>query len=376
MRYTRMIGILYRQLLKPILFLRRPETMHTLFGKVGHYLWSRKRSKALTRRLFHYEHPSLQQQVAWLSFSNPVWLAAGFDKDILLPDIMGDVGFGFVEVGSITYLPYEWNPGPRLHRLKKSQGLVVNYGLKNKWIEYAVQRLQKYGHLNEPTFVSIAKTNCVQTCDVDEGISDYCKSLLRLSAEHLGSAYVLNISCPNAFGGEDFASPALLRKLLDAVNEIRERETMAPVFIKLPVDKSRADIEALLAICVEYQITWVVISNLTKKRETIIEKNDIRDIPWGISGKPVFEKSNLLIHNAYQHYGEKLVIVGVGGIFSAADAYEKIKHGATLVQLITGMIYQWPQLIGEINKGLVELLMRDGYTHISQAVGAYHKTSK
>ena len=358
---------IYQKIVKPILFCFHPETMHTVFGKVGSFLGKFAISRKLTRILFYFEHPTLTQTLWGLKFTNPVGLAAWFDKDIQLCQIIWDIGFGFEEVGSITYEPYAWNPGTRLHRLKQSQWLLVNYGLKNFGVHKAIQVLKWFKNVQVPLLVSIAKTNCTRTCDLEQGIWDYQESLRLLSEADAWDGYVINISCPNAFGGEDFTAPERLDQLLITLNAVRD--TNKPMLIKLPVDAPRERIQELLDVCLGHHIQGVIISNLTKNRTTIPEKDEIEDLPWGISWKPTYDKSNALIAKAYKYLGWRMIIVWVGGIFSAEDAYHKIKQGATLVQLITWMIFQWPQLIWQINRWLADLLHRDGFKNISEAVG-------
>lgn len=364
------IHFLYTKAIKPILFLRRPEVMHDTFNKVGGFLWSYTLTRAVTRALFSYQNPMLHQQIVGYDFPNPVGLSAWFDKDVMLCQTMADVWFGFTEVGSITRKPYAGNPKPRLHRLKKSKGLIVYYGLKNKGIDYAIQKLRSYNNISIPVIVSVAKTNCAATADMDVGRDDYVQSIIALKDAGVGDIIDLNISCPNAFGGEDFAHPEYLAKLLHDVRAVHAHQ---PIFVKMPVDKPRDEFKPLIDVCLEYGVSGVIIANLTKDRSEIIEKEEIRHISGWISGLPVQAKSNALIGQTYQYCGDRLTTIGVGGIFSAEDAYEKIKHGASLVQLITGMIFEWPQLIGSINHGLTKLLKKDGYTHISEAVGAYYR---
>lgn len=359
----------YQYIAKPLFFLIDPETMHTCFGKIGHRLGKQTLTRNITRFFFSYKHPSLEQTYAWVTFTNPVGLAAGFDKDLQLCHIISDVWFGYSEVWSITAEPYGGNPAPRLYRLKKSQWLIVYYWLKNNGIIRAIQRYTTYKHIHIPVVVSIAKTNCARTVDVSEGQKDYITCLQACEIAHIGDIYELNISCPNAFGGENFAHPTLLRHLLE---EVQTLSLTKPIFVKLPVDSEREQLQELLDICIAYHVTWVVISNLTKQRDGLVEKEDVTHIPGGISGKPTVQKSNELIGKAYLHSQNKILIVGLWWIFNAENAYEKIKQGASLVQLITWMIFQWPQLIWQINAWLVALMQKDGYTHISQVIWSAH----
>lgn len=174
-----------------------------------------------------------------------------------------------------------------------------------------------------PLFVSIAKTNCTRTCSYEEAIQDYSASLEYLQDEEKIAGFVLNISCPNSFGGEDFTDPVRLQGLLQVVSLLC---CTKPLLVKLPVDKSREDTKLLLQCCVDAGIQGVIISNLTKNREAIIEKDEIIDLPGGISGKATQQKADYLIGESYKAFGDRLLIVGVGGIFSAEDAYHKIKQ--------------------------------------------------
>jgi dihydroorotate dehydrogenase len=188
----KIIGILYRTLLKPILFCFPPEAMHTFFGRVGYLLGKLWITRKMTQAIFSYAHPSLMQTCRGMTFANPVWLAAGFDKDIQLPQIIDAVGFGRTEVWSITYQPYAGNTWKRLIRLLTSQGLLVNYGLKNNGAVWAKQRLL-HTSCRVPLFVSIAKTNCVATCDLQKGIADYQGTGELLWTLDQVNGFVLNI---------------------------------------------------------------------------------------------------------------------------------------------------------------------------------------
>jgi dihydroorotate dehydrogenase len=217
-----------------------------------------------------------------------------------------------------------------------------------------------------PTGTSIAKTNSSDTVSVEAGISDYAKAF-RAFAD-IGEYFAINISCPNAFGGESFLDPARLESLL---NELDLISTKKPVFIKLAADLTFAEVDALISVVERHRVHGFILSNLTKNRDNpFLHHQDMEQVGGGgISGKPTADLSNKLIAHLYRRVGKRFVIIGVGGIFSAKDAYGKILNGATLVQLITGMIFEGPQLIGEINRGLVELLKRDGFSNISEAVG-------
>lgn len=359
---------IYKKLIRPILFLIHPEVIHDLISFKGRLLASFPPTYWLFKKLWQFEHQSLEQTVAGIRFKNPIGLSAGFDKDGKLPKAMEMVGFGYTQVGSVTAHPYKGNPGRRLFRLKKSQGLVVYYGLKNQGTPRILERIRKTKPEGINLSFSVAKTNSPETCSSEEAIEDYTSSIREIAESGLAELITINISCPNTYGGEPFTTPERLDNLLQAVEDLG---VDLPIFVKMPVDFKWQEFSELLEVISNFTISGVIISNLTKNRDSEAIKDEIpTEIKGGISGKPTKEIANKLIAKTYKHYGDKLTIVGVGGIFSAEDAYAKIKAGASLLQLITGMIYEGPGLIKEIKQGLVEKLEQDGYKHISEAIGA------
>lgn len=356
----------YKYVLKPFFFRQDPEDVHDRMTAVGEWLGKCAVGRAVTAASFRYRHPMLEQTILGIRFPNPVGLTAGFDKDARMTRIMPSVGFGFEEIGSVTGEPCEGNPKPRLWRLPKSQGLVVYYGLKNDGAEAISGRLRNE-RFEIPIGISVAKTNSPATVEVAAGLADYEKAFRAFL--DIGDYFTLNVSCPNAFGGEPFGTPERLELLLSAIDRI---ETKKPVFVKLQADLSTAELDALVAVMERHRVHGVILTNLTKRRDrpTIVPE-EIKNVPkGGISGKPVFDPSNDLISHLYRTKGKRFVIIGSGGVFTAEDAYEKIRRGASLIQLATGMIFRGPQTIGEINRGIVKLLRRDGYSNIADAVGA------
>ncbi len=355
----------YRYFIKPLFFLQDPEFVHDTVCIVGRMLGRFAVGRWFLHTFCAYTHPSLCTTVCGIRFSNPVGLSAGFDKNAQLTDVMPSIGFGFEEVGSITGEPCIGNPKPRLWRLPKTQGLVVHYGLKNDGCEAIARRLQGKAFVI-PIGTSIAKTNSPNTVSLEDGIADYKKAFKALAS--IGDYFAINISCPNAFGGEPFSDPKRLDALLTALDPI---PTKKPIFIKISADVSCEVLDALVRVTDAHRVHGFIVSNLTKDRPSpLINQEELAKAgKGGVSGKPVQDKANALISHLYKMAGARYAIIGIGGIFSAHDAYEKIKCGASLVQLITGMIFEGPQLIGEINRGLVKRLEQDGFTHIHQAVG-------
>lgn len=370
---NKIIRVLYTKALKPYLFLFDPEKVHDVFTIGGSILGASAITRSATSILFNYKNKKLSQKIKGIIFKNPVGLGAGFDKNAHLTSILPSVGFGFEEIGSITALPCEGNPKPRLWRLKKSKALVVYYGLKNDGCEKITKRLEKKS-FEIPIGISIAKTNCAITKTTDAGIADYVASYKKF--KEIGDYFTINISCPNAYGGQPFTDKKSLNALLTAIGKIPKTK---PVFIKLPPDLKDNEIKEIIQVSEKHKIDGYVCVNLTKDRKNKLIKDKIKDenIPevGGISGKVVEELADKTIATVYKMTKGKSIIIGCGGIFSSEDAYKKIKLGASLIQLITGMIFEGPQLISEINKGLVKLLEQDGYTNISQAIGKDIKLS-
>jgi len=331
-----------------------------LFGRFLGYNFI---TKKIIKLLFYYSDKRLKQRILGIEFSNPVGLAAGFDKDAQLTRILPSIGFGFAEIGSITGEPCKGNPKPRLWRLIKSKSIVVNYGLKNDGSKKIADRL-KDETFEIPIGVSIAKTNDKSTISIESGINDYLKTCKRFL--DIGDYFTINISCPNAFGGEPFTDAKKLDKLL---NEIDKLSIKKPIFVKLSPDLTKKEVDDIINVSKKHKISGFICTNLTKIRNKKIIDSYIPE-RGGISGKVVEDLSNELISYVYKKTTGKFVIIGCGGVFSAEDAYKKIKSGASLIQLITGMIFEGPQVISEINLGVIKLLERDGFRNISDAVGA------
>ncbi|MDP3985997.1 MAG: quinone-dependent dihydroorotate dehydrogenase [Candidatus Veblenbacteria bacterium] len=358
---------LYRYGFKPVAFRLDPEFVHDHILAFGKILGAHRFSRAAVQKLFVFSSPMLEQDILGIHFSNPVGLAAGFDKNAELTDILPAVGFGFAEVGSVTGEPCAGNPKQRLWRLPKSQALVVNYGLKNDGAGAIARRLagRVFGI---PLGISIAKTNSPDTVPTKAGIADYVKAYR--SFVGIGSYTTINISCPNAFGGQPFTEPASLDALLAEIDGIPTRK---PVFVKLSPDLAEPQLEALIAVLNRHTVHGIVCTNLTNHRANLNIKDAVVPAVGGLSGKVVEPLANRLIAYMYRCTQGKYVIVGCGGVFTAADAYKKIRLGASLIQMITGMVYQGPQVIGEINQGLVKLLRVDGFSNVSEAIGADNK---
>ena len=353
---------LYTSALKPLLFKCDPENVHNHTMKMGVFCGKHWLTRQWIKLCYAYKHPMLEITVSGIHFPNPVGLAAGFDKNAKLTDILPSVGFGFAELGSVTGKPCVGNPKPRLWRLPKDKGIAVWYGLCNEGAKNVAKRLRKK-KFDIPMGMSVAKTNDASIKGKDS-IQDYCKAYQAVKS--VGSYITINISCPNTGDGRSFQDPKLLEQLLKKIGKLKK-----PVFVKIGPDLKKAQVDKLIALVKKYNLAGFVVANLTHSRLGLkTAKEQVRKTKGGISGLHTQKKSNELLRYIYKKTKGSLILIGVGGIFTAEDAYEKIKDGASLVQLITGMIYKGPGVIKEINKGLVRLLEADGYNSIADAIGA------
>lgn len=343
------MNFIYKNFLKPFFFLFDAEFIHNSIVTIGKILGSNFLGRKLTDLMLGYHGRDISKVVDGINYRTPVLLSAGFDYNANLGQILPFVGFGGEEIGSVTAKPTVGNEPPRLTRLKKNKSILVNKGLKNDGVEVIINRLKKIQKFNDFVLgVSIAKTNEQSTGTIEGGINDYHHSLKRLVEENVGDYYTINISCPNAFSGETFGdSPELLDKLLSKLKEVK---TSKPIYVKLPINKSWEETDSLVQIVLKYKMNGVVIGNLNKKREHLEFPDEVPEGRKGnLSGKPTFELSNKLIEAVHKKYGDRLTIIGVGGIFSPEDAMKKFELGADLVQLITGMIFEGPMLIKNIS---------------------------
>ena len=344
------ISFCYVWILKPIFFSFNPEFVHESMTKVGAWLGSNPITKAANLAFFAYVDPSLSRTKDGITFPNPIGLSAGYDYNGDLTQIMPAVGFGWQTIGTVTLERYDGNPKPWLGRFPNSKALLVNKGLKNLGAEQIIKNLRDVDFAI-PVGFSIASTNKVFTSTKAQ-ITDIigCFKLFEKSKlQH--SFYELNISCPNTFGGEPFTTPERLQLLLTALDTLKITK---PVYIKMPIDQSEKETLALLKVIDSHNIQGVILGNLTKdKTNPAVTPEDA--VEWkkrvgNLSGKPTFERSNRLIALTKKHYKKRFTIIGTGGVFTAEDAQKKFDLGADLVQLITGMIYQGPQMIGSINR--------------------------
>lgn len=364
-----MLRFVYKTFFKPILFLFDAEFVHEKMLSFGELVAKFRVKKWFLKQIFGRKYPELKHNILGIEFDSPVGLAAGFDYEAKLTQILPSLGFGFQAVGTITNQSYEGNLKPRLGRLPKSMSLMVNKGFKNKGAKEISEKLARLNFQNV-VGVSIGVTNTEKITTIEQGIEDIVSAFKTFeNSDVKNSFYELNISCPNLKVQVDFYAPENLKKLLQAVNSLLGIKK--PIFIKMPINITDDEALAMLKIISEEKMAGVIFGNLQKDRnnEVLVQEEVKRFSVGNFSGKPTEKRSNELIKLTYQNFGKQLVIIGCGGVFCPEDAYKKIKLGASLVQLITGLIFQGPQLVAEINHGLVKLLQKDGFKNINEAVG-------
>ncbi len=363
------LSFAYKHITKPIFFLFDPELVHNFVTSQGELIGKFQMPSKILSKLFAKKSIVLKQRIAGITFDGPIGLAAGFDYEAKLTQVLPSVGFGFQTIGTITNLPYKGNHKPMLGRLPKSKSLMVNKGFKNLG---ALQTADKLSKLNFkiPLGISIGKTNTTKKETQKTAVADILSAFRIFESSNIKNAYYeLNISCPNLFGNITFYPPKNLDELLLEIDKLKLKK---PVFIKMPINETDSQTLKMLEIILRHKIAGVIFGNLQKDRkDSSLVPSEVSKFKSGyFSGLPTQKRSDELIALAYKYCGDKLLIIGCGGIFSAIDAYRKIKLGASLVQLITGLIYEGPLLVTQINSELPALLKKDGFKNISEAIGS------
>ena len=363
-------------LLRPLLFRLDPETAHERAHRSAKL--AQAGGPAAVRTLFRFEHEALQQRLWGLDFANPVGLAAGFDKNAELVRFWAALGFGFAEVGSVTANPSAGNPRPRLFRLPADRALVNRMGLNNDGADAVAERLRSTRRVRArhpfPLGINLAKTHDPAILG-DAATEDFLYSFRRLAP--LADYVALNVSCPNTTEGKTFEDPAAFDGLLAAVMAARAELGLAvPVLVKLSPPPAAsfdpAPIDELVDLALGHGVAGFVATNTASDRGGLATKEArLEEVGrGGLSGAPLAARSTALVRHLWRRTEGRVPIVGVGGVNSAEAAYRRIRAGASLVELYTGLVYEGPGLVGRINRGLVRLLERDGFGTVADAVGA------
>jgi dihydroorotate dehydrogenase len=354
---------MYKTVARPILFRFEADRIHE---RTIRWAASASRSKSmlkLAKILYDFQSPALHQNLLGLDFRNPVGLAAGFDKNATMALSLEALGFGFLEIGSITAKPGPGNPFPRSFRLPDDDSLINRMGLNNDGAATVARRLKRL-KLSVPLGVNIAKTHDPSITG-DAAIQDYCESfgLVKEIADYI----TLNISCPNTREGKTFEDPEVLERLLRALH-VDSDITLPPVFVKLSADVDQTLLNELVDVSCSCSVSGFVAVNTSSLRNGL--KTDTEALnrmgAGGLSGRAIREKSTRCIRYLYERLRGDKLIMGVGGVFNSEDAIEKIKAGADLIQVYTGLIYEGPGLIKSINRGIREYLESNSLDHIYQ----------
>lgn len=343
-------------LAKPLLFRLPPETAH----HAGHTLLRGVQSTpllSLVSRQYTVTDERLEIEAFGQTFPNPVGLAAGFDKNAEIPQAMAALGFGFIEAGGVTAEPQDGNPRPRLFRLEEDDALVNRMGLNNHGATTVGDRLENT-EVDVPLGINIAKTEHVSTEDAP---ADYRRTYEAVADG--ADFFVVNISCPNSQGFDELQNRESMAAILGELTE----SGAAPLLVKLSPELPEPAIDDALAIVEEFDLDGIVATNTTTDRPASL-RSPHRSEQGGLSGNPIESDATAMVR--YVASRTDVPVVGVGGVSTAADAYRKIRAGASVVQLYTGFVYRGPSVARDINRGLLELLDRDGFDTVADAVGA------
>lgn len=334
-------------ILKPLIFRTDPERAHYATMRLLTWAVSIPGISALLRRWFSVTKPHLTREICGLKFPNPVGLAAGFDKDARWLKELSVLGFGFVEIGTLTPKAQPGNPQPRLFRLPSDEGILNRMGFNNDGVDSAVERLK-----NRPANLLIGgNIGKNKTTPNEQAVEDY---LICMRALHPHVDYfTVNVSSPNTPGLRELQGREPLERLLaEVVKQNRSFELPRPVFLKIAPDMTNEALRDVIDVVKTTGIDGVIATNTTIDRSGLITQNVERLGVGGISGTPVRERSTEVIRFLHQESGGAFPIIGVGGIDGVDSALEKLKAGASLVQVYSGMVYQGPGLVRRINRGL------------------------
>ncbi|MDH5399447.1 MAG: quinone-dependent dihydroorotate dehydrogenase [Cyclobacteriaceae bacterium] len=344
---------MYKALIRPLLFLFSPESVHHFATAILQLSCKIPGIKALLRATFDKSSPELERELFGIKFKNPVGLAAGFDKDARLVDELECLGFGFVEIGTLTPEPQPGNPKPRLFRLMNDQAIINRMGFNNEGVESAVRRLKK----RKSSILVGGNIGKNKITDNKEAYLDYEKCFEALFP--VVDYFVVNISSPNTPGLRDLQEKEPLKALLMHLKSLAAtKEKHKPILLKIAPDLSLSQLDDIVEIVLETKLDGIIATNTTISRADLNTSNEIVDRigAGGLSGKPLGERSTEVIRYLAVKLNGKVPIIGVGGIAEPKDALDKIRAGASLVQIYTGFIYEGPALIKKINAAILKEL--------------------
>ena len=359
----------YHSIARPILFRLPPESAHSIAVSSLKLAFKNGTVRSFFERRFRPDSFGQLNRFG-LKFTNPVGLAAGFDKDGVAAQALSALGFGFIEVGTVTSEPQPGNPKPRLFRLPRDHALINRLGFNNRGAEELAQNLKP----QRPECVVGVNIGKSRSVEIDDAIPDYLASFA--AVYDVADYVVVNVSSPNTPGLRQLQHPALLEDLLEALQEknraLAGPQTPKPLLVKIAPDTVESHLEAIIDVALRTNTSGIIATNTTTDRDGL--RTSPRKIAaygdGGLSGAPLRSRSTQVISFIYRSTRGALPIIGVGGIFTAEDAWEKIGAGASLVQLYTGLIYEGPSVARRINEGLIERMKREGFDSLDEAVGS------
>lgn len=354
----------YNSILLPVLFKFDAETAHNIA------IWAAKYK--LVPKSHYKDPPQLSSQVWNLKFSNPLGIAAGFDKQAEAVESLHNIGFGFVEVGSITPEPQPGNEKPRVFRLENNKAIINRFGFNSHGHQVVYERIKA---LKTKNFEGIIGINLGKNKESPDPIEDYVKGIEKFG--DVAHYFVVNVSSPNTLNLRKLQGKDQLKHLLTAVVNSRNQLQVKPLpalILKIAPDLSLSEKKDIADVVLDSKckVDGLIISNTTLDRYEYLDPK-YRPETGGLSGEPLKDKSTELISEMYKLTKGKIPIIGVGGVFTGKDALEKIKAGASLVQIYTSFVYHGPPLVTSIKVELQKLLQDEGYEKITDAVGAAHK---
>jgi dihydroorotate dehydrogenase len=363
-------SMIYRSL-RRLLFQMDPERAHEWTIRSLKWMQANALIKNSFQRQMTVNDPRLRTTYWGLSFPNPVGLAAGFDKHANVYPGLSALGFGYVEVGTLTPRPQSGNPKPRLFRLLSDQAVINRMGFNNHGVEAAKASFTRLPRPPIPIGINLGKNKDTPN---EQAAEDYRKGLNELYP--YGDYFVINISSPNTKGLRDLQHAESLSCLLSGILEKREELAQAcgkkrPILLKIAPDLSDAALEEIMTVALEKGIDGIVATNTTTSRDGLT--SPLQKETGGLSGRPLVHRSTAMIRRIYGITRGRVPIIGVGGIFTGQDAYNKIRAGANLVQVYTGMIYRGPSIAKWINQELLELIDRDQLSSVNDLVGLDHQ---
>jgi dihydroorotate dehydrogenase len=346
---------MYKSLIRPLLFAFDPEAVHyfsfssiKLLNKVPGF-------SSLSRKLYKKNHPALKRELFGLQFENPVGMAAGFDKEAKAYKEFTNLGFGFIEIGTLTPKPQDGNPKKRLFRLQKDSAIVNRMGFNNSGVDAVVERLKQNPKLGHPNHVliggNIGKNKVTPN---EDAVKDYIICFEKLF-DHV-DYFAVNVSSPNTPGLRELQDRKPLTHILQRLQDLNNKKaSRKPILLKIAPDLTDDQLLDIIAIVKDTKIDGVIATNTTISREGLQSEESLRKEAGGLSGAPLTNRATDVIAFLHQKSKGAFPIIGVGGIMTAQDAIDKIKAGASLVQLYTGFVYEGPALIKEINEELIRL---------------------